>query len=110
MPLSLESVPGLGPKTVEYLRKQNITTLKVFVKSGIDHLKQAPGFGVARAESVIAGAAEMLENDKKLAKKSAKKDKAKKEKKNGKKNKKAKEKNRDKKKDKKNTRKDKKKK
>lgn len=123
MSTPVKQVRGIGPKTAEYLIKQNIQTAEQLIEFGVTNLGLAPGFSAARAETVIEAAKELLGvaeatslaitfatpeasiTSRKSAK-DKKKDKGKKDKKKNKKDKKDK---KDKKKDKKKNRKDKKK-
>ena len=60
MTVSVISVPGLGPKTAEYLEKQGITTAEALLEAGLDALVAAPGFGDSRARKVMDTAATMV--------------------------------------------------
>lgn len=116
MTTPVDKVTGVGPKTVEYLKRRRITTAEALVKRGTSVLETAPGFSPGRAVNVIEAANQLLSRGsvvvktakpttKAKAEKPEKKEKDKKEKKKDKKskNKKGKkEKKKDKKKDKKN--------
>lgn len=60
MSSELESVPGIGPKTAEYLQEHKVATIKSLLKFGSDKLKHAPGFGEARAMMVIEAASLLI--------------------------------------------------
>ena len=98
MTTPVSEVTGVGPKTVEYLKKRRITTAEALVKRGISVLEGAPGFSPGRAANVIDAANKLLSGapvviktakpaTKAKAEKPAKKEKNKKEKKKDKKSK-----------------------
>ncbi|MGB1801345.1 MAG: helix-hairpin-helix domain-containing protein [Gammaproteobacteria bacterium] len=98
MTTPVNMVTGVGPKTVEYLKKRRITTAEALVKRGISVLEVAPGFSPGRAANVIEAANKLLRGEpvivktakpviKAKAEKPAKKEKNKKEKKKDKKSK-----------------------
>ena len=120
MTTPVSMVTGVGPKTVEYLKRRRITTAEALVKRGTSVLEAAPGFSPGRATNVIDAATKLLSGEtvvvktakpvkkaKAKAEKPVKKDKSKKDKKKDKKSKYKKGK-KDKKKDKKKNKKDKK--
>lgn len=115
MTTPVNKVAGVGPKTVEYLKRRRITTAEALVKRGTSALETAPGFSFGRAATVIEAANRLLSGEPRVktakpttkvkAEKPAKKEKGKKEKKKDKKSKdkkRRKNKKKDKKKDKKN--------
>ena len=111
-------VNGIGPKTAAYLKTKRVTTAERLITYGVDNLAKAPGIGLARAQTAIDNAKQLLGQTqtksatvtkatvKKKVKNKDKKEKKDKDKKKNKKNKKDK---KDKKKDKKKNKKDKKK-
>ncbi len=108
MTTPVNMVTGVGPKTVEYLKRRRITTAETLVKRGSSVLEAAPGFSPGRAENVIEAANKLLRGEpvivktakpvkKAKADKPAKKEKDKKDKKKDKKGKKDKKNKKDKK-------------
>jgi hypothetical protein len=53
-------VPGIGPKTAEYLIAEGLETAEDLVNAGIGQLMQAPGFHLNRATSVLEGARALI--------------------------------------------------
>ncbi len=94
MTTPVSTVNGIGPKTVEFLKKRRITTVEALVKRGVVVLETAPGFSPGRAATVLKVATAVLDGTY-VQKKSKAKVKAKPEKSN-KKNKKNKKKDKDK--------------
>jgi hypothetical protein len=60
MTISVNQVPGLGPKTAEYLAQQGITTAETLLDAGLTVLIAAPGFGDGRARKVLDAAASLV--------------------------------------------------
>jgi len=79
----LTDIPGIGPSTAALLAEHGIDSVKALKKAGIKGLTKVPGFGEARAATVL-NAAEALKHDKPEKAKDEKKSKAKKEKESGK--------------------------
>ncbi len=86
-------VPGVGPKTAEYLISEGLETAEDLVNAGIGQLIQAPGFHLNRANTVLEAARALIASGgetvsaKKAAPKSVKKAAKKKEAKKAKKEK-----------------------
>lgn len=108
MTTPVNEVEGVGPKTVEYLKKRRITTAEALIKRGASVLETAPGFSPGRATKVIDAANKLLRGEPVIVKtekpikkaksdKPAKKEKDKKDKKKDKKGKKDKKNKKDKK-------------
>jgi hypothetical protein len=53
MTTPVNTVNGIGPKTVEFLKKKRVTTVEGLVKKGVSLLETAPGFSPSRAANVI---------------------------------------------------------
>jgi len=93
-------VPGIGPKTAEYLISEGLETAEDLVNAGIGQLIQAPGFHLNRANKVLEAARVLIASGRetvsakktapKTVKKSARKKEAKKAKKEKPKDKKSK--------------------
>ena len=49
MTTKLIEVPGIGPKTAEYLQAQGLATVEDLLQAGIEELMKAPGFHLSRA-------------------------------------------------------------
>ena len=60
MTTPVNRVTGVGPKTVEYLKKRRITTVEALIKRGPSVLDEAPGFSPGRAANVIEAANKLL--------------------------------------------------
>jgi hypothetical protein len=60
MSIAVVNVPGIGPKTAEYLEKQGITTAEALLEAGVEVLALSPGFGDARARKVMDAAAALV--------------------------------------------------
>jgi hypothetical protein len=86
-------VPGIGPKTAEYLISEGLETAEDLLNAGIGQLIQAPGFHLNRANTVLEAARALIASGgvtvsaKKTAPKSVKKAAKKKEAKKAKKEK-----------------------
>lgn len=93
MKLAIVDITGIGPAAATTLAEYGFSSLKSVAKSTVEKLAEVPGFSEARAEKVIAAAAELLpseiESSGKKDKK-GKKGKKNKDKKKGKKDKKGK--------------------
>ena len=63
MTTPVNMVTGVGPKTVEYLKRRRITTAETLVKRGSSVLETAPGFSPGRAENVIEAANKLLRGE-----------------------------------------------
>ena len=63
MTTPVNKVTGVGPKTVEYLKRRRITTAEALVKRGISVLESAPGFSPGRAANVIEAANKLLQGE-----------------------------------------------
>ncbi len=61
MTTPVNMVDGIGPKTVEFLKKRRITTVEGLVKRGISVLETAPGFSPGRAATVLKVAIAVLD-------------------------------------------------
>ena len=97
MTIPVNTVNGIGPKTTEYLKTKNVTTVAELVKFGVTNLSLAPSFNPGRATTAINEAKKLIsgsstsktkKSDKKDKKNKKTKDKKKKDKKNKKKDKK----------------------
>ena len=53
MTTPVNMVSGIGPKTLEFLKKRRITTVEELVKHGASVLETAPGFSPSRAATVL---------------------------------------------------------
>lgn len=60
MTIAVANVPGIGPKTAEYLAKQGVTTAEALLQAGAGILAVSPGFGDARARKVMDAAAALV--------------------------------------------------
>ena len=60
MTIAVRDVPGLGPKTAEYLVGQGITSAEELLEAGLAVLIAAPGFGDGRARKVLDAAASLV--------------------------------------------------
>lgn len=60
MSIAVVNVPGIGPKTAEYLEKQGITTAEALLQAGVGILALSPGFGDARARKVMDAAVALV--------------------------------------------------
>lgn len=60
MTIAVRDVPGLGPKTAEYLVGQGITSAEELLQAGLAVLIAAPGFGDGRARKVLDAAASLV--------------------------------------------------
>jgi len=102
---AITDITGIGPAAAAALGEQGFDSLKALARASVEQVSAVPGFSAARAQKVIAAAAELLatipaeptvtdepEKDRKDKKKKDKKKKDKKPKK-GKKGKKGKGKN-----------------
>lgn len=56
MAIKVIDVPGIGPKTAEYLAGEGLTTAEDLVQAGVDELMKAPGFHQNRANTVLDAA------------------------------------------------------
>lgn len=61
MTTPVNEVNGIGPKTVEFLKKHRITTVEELVKRGAAVLETAPGFSPGRAANVLKVASAVLD-------------------------------------------------
>lgn len=94
MAIKVIDVPGIGPKTAEYLVSEGLETAEDLVNAGIGQLMQAPGFHLNRANSVLDAARALIasgDEGVEAAKKPVRKKEAKKEKADKPKTKKSKE-------------------
>ena len=60
MTIPVNKVNGIGPKTTEYLKTKNITTVAALVKHGVTKLADAPGFSQGRATTAINEAKQLM--------------------------------------------------
>jgi hypothetical protein len=60
MAIRLIEVPGIGPKTVEYLEAEGLATAEDLVQAGVEELMKAPGFHLNRATSVLDAARALI--------------------------------------------------
>lgn len=60
MPSSLRDVPGIGPKTEEFLFKNGITSVEQLVSQGEETLLSAPGMNAGRVATIIEGANNLI--------------------------------------------------
>lgn len=60
MTIPVSKVNGIGPKTTEYLKSKNITTVAGLVKYGVANLALAPGFSSGRATTAINEAEKLI--------------------------------------------------
>jgi Helix-hairpin-helix domain len=60
MTTPVSEVNGIGPKTVEFLKRRRISTVEALVKRGASVLETAPGFSPGRAANVLKVAAAVL--------------------------------------------------
>ncbi|HXH71926.1 MAG TPA: helix-hairpin-helix domain-containing protein [Mariprofundaceae bacterium] len=72
---ALTDIPGIGDNTAALLAEHGIDSVKTLLKGGAKKLTKVPGFGEARAATVLA-AAEALKHDKPKKTKEEKKAKA----------------------------------
>lgn len=59
--IPVSRVPGIGPKTTAFLAEHEVTTAEGLLRAGMALLVTAPGFHEARARSVLADAALLLD-------------------------------------------------
>jgi hypothetical protein len=103
---AITDITGIGPAAAAALGEHGLSSIKELATASVEQVSAVPGFSTARAEKVIAAAAELLatpgtqaaasDKPEKARKEKKKKDKKKKDKK-GKKGKKGKGKNKNKK-------------
>ena len=60
MTMPVNKVNGIGPKTTEYLKTKNITTVAALIKYGVTNLADAPGFSPGRATTAINEAKKLM--------------------------------------------------
>jgi endonuclease III len=60
MATRLIEVPGIGPKTAEYLEGEGLASAEDLVQAGMDELIKAPGFHLNRATSVLDAARALI--------------------------------------------------
>ena len=94
----ITDITGIGPAAAAALAEQGFSSLKALAKASVEQVSAVPGFSAARAQKVIAAAAELLatstaETTTADRPEKVRKDKKKKDKKKGKKGKKGKGKN-----------------
>ena len=61
MSTPLTAVSGIGPAAAGLLEKHGIATVEQLVQASIDDLTQVPGFGPARAATVLGAARDVLD-------------------------------------------------
>ena len=96
MKASITDITGIGPAAAAALTEHGLGSLKALARASVEKVSAVPGFSAARAQKVIAAAAELLagtpeaaapdkpaknRKDKKSGKDKKKKDKKKKDKK-----------------------------
>jgi hypothetical protein len=59
MAIPVIKVPGIGPKTAEFLEANGITTAETLLDAGLDKLCEAPGFHANRAQAALDAAGEL---------------------------------------------------
>ena len=60
MTIPVNTVNGIGPKTTEYLKTKNVTTVAALVKFGVTNLSLAPGFNPDRATIAVNQAKKLI--------------------------------------------------
>ncbi len=59
MTTPLRNVPGIGPKTAEFLQQEGIDSAESLAAMDAEKLMRAPGFHLNRAQAVIRAAAKL---------------------------------------------------
>jgi Helix-hairpin-helix domain len=56
----ITDITGIGPAAAAALGEQGLGSVKALARASVDQVSAVPGFSAARAQNVIAAAAELL--------------------------------------------------